>query len=225
MSTVTTEQISTTDIARHLNDTGLPPDFGPEISRLQIRVWRELAKGKPITNAQADRLIAEAGVDEADGREFLRNTTERDANDNIVGSVGLSLNQHPHRFYFNGQALTTWCAWDALFLPPALGQAAVIESTSAVSDEAIRIEVSPEGVERVSPEDAAVTIVLLDPEKDTVSTLEQIYSLFCHNVLYFASREEGERWAEDKPWRVAVVSVAEAYEVGTKAFASLLAHA
>ena len=115
------------------------------------------------------------------------------------------------------------CKKDAHSL--ALGQSAVIESTSADSDKTIRIEVSPEGVERVTPQDATVSIVLLDPEKDPVNTLDQIYGIFCHNVLFFASREEGERWTEDKPWRVAVVSVAEAYEIGKKAFAGVLKHA
>jgi hypothetical protein len=50
----------------------------------------------------------------------LRQVTERDAHDQIVGALGLSLQDHPHRLSVNGVSLSAWCADDTLFLPAIL---------------------------------------------------------------------------------------------------------
>ena len=71
----------------------------------------------------------------------------------------------------------------------------------------------------------SVFIVLLDPDTDQVESVEQIYMTFCHNVLFFASREKAEAWAAEKPYEVAVLSIDEAFELGKQAFASLLKYA
>lgn len=109
------------EIARKLNEAGIPPDFGPDHSQLLIQVWRLLAKGSPVTGEQVDRIITDLGIPAEDGHQFLREVSERDAEDQIVGIIGLSLNDEwQHRFQVNGTSLRTWCAWDALFLPPCL---------------------------------------------------------------------------------------------------------
>jgi len=213
-----------TEIARKWNGAGNALKFGPDNSRLLIRVWRTLAKGRPVSGEQIDQMIADLGVNQEEAGEFLKGVTERDSGDSIVGIFGLSLNDHPHRFTVNGASLTTWCAEDALFLPAMLDQRATVESISPVSGEKIRLTVGPEKVEKVSPADAVVSIVTLDPSKVDTSSVEAIYGNFCEQIHFFASRGEAERWAVDRE-NIDILSVEEGYELGKLAFSEVLAYA
>ncbi len=213
-----------TEIARKWNGAGNALNFGPDNSRLLISVWRTLAKGRPVSGEQIDEMIADLGVDQDEAGEFLRGVTERDSSDSIVGIFGLSLNDHPHRFTVNGASLTTWCAEDALFLPPMLDQTATVESYSPVSKEKVRLTLGPDGVEEVSPAGAVVSIVTLDPSKVDTSSMEAIYGNVCEQIHFFASREEAEGWAAGRE-NIDIISVEEGYELGKLAFSELLAHA
>ena len=213
-----------TEIARKWNGAGEALNFGPDTSRLLIRVWRTLAKGRPVSGQQIDQIIADLGVNQDEAGEFLKGVTERDSSDSVVGIFGLSLNDHPHRFTVNGASLTTWCAEDALFLPAMLDQTATVESYSPVTGEKVRLTVGPERVEEVSPADAMVSIVTLDPSKVDTSSVEAIYGNFCEQIHFFTSREEAERWAADRE-NIDILSVEEGYELGKLAFSELLAYA
>ncbi len=213
-----------TEVARKWNGAGNALNFGPDNSRLLISVWRTLTKGRPVSGEQIDEMIADLGVNQDEAGEFLRGVTERDSSDSIVGIFGLSLNDHPHRFTVNGASLTTWCAEDALFLPPMLKQTATVESYSPVSKEKVRLTLGPDGVEEVSPAGAVVSIVTLDPSKVDTSSVEAIYGNFCEQIHFFASREEAERWAADRE-NIDILSVEEGYELGKLAFSEVLAYA
>ena len=213
-----------TEVARKWNGASNALNFGPDNSRLLISVWRTLVKGRAVSGDQIDEMIADLGVNQDEAGEFLRGVTERDSSDSIVGILGLSLNDHPHRFTVNGASLTTWCAEDALFLPAMLDQTATVESYSPVSREKIRLTLNPERVEEVSPADAVVSIVTLDPSKVDVSSMEAIYGNFCEQIHFFASREEAERWAAGRE-NIDILSVEEGYELGKLAFSELRAYA
>ena len=213
-----------TEVARKWNSAGAALNLSPDNSRLLIRVWRTLAKGRPVSREQIDQIISDLWVNQDGAGEFLRGVTERDSSDSIVGIFGLSLNDHPHRFTVNGASLTTWCAEDALFLPAMLKQTATVESYSPVSKEKVRLTLGPEGVEEVSPAGAVVSIVTLDPSKVDVSSVEAIYGNFCEQIHFFASREEAERWAADRE-NIDILSVEEGYELGKLAFSEVLAYA
>ena len=213
-----------TELARKWNGAGPMANLSPDISRLLIRVWRTLAKGRPVSRQQIDQIVAELGVSEDEAGEFLRGVTERDSSDSIVGILGLSLNDHCHRFTVNGASLATWCAEDALILPPMLKRTATVESRSPVSGEKIRLTLGPERVEEVSPANAVVSIVTLDPSKVDVSSLEAIYRNFCEQIHFFASREETARWAADREY-IDILSVEEGYELGKLVFSELLTYA
>ena len=132
---------SVDEIADGMREIGVPRDFGPENSRLLIRVWKALAKGRPLNAEQVAEIAAELGMQLDAAEEFLRGASERNADDNIVGIVGLSLNeQWVHRFDVDGTSLRTWCAWDSLFLPPMLGQTATIESESPQTGKTVRAD-------------------------------------------------------------------------------------
>ncbi len=136
------------EIAVQLNEAGVPPEFGPDHSRLLIRAWRMLAKGRPISSAQVDQMVTGLAISAEDAHQFLKGLSERDSADNIVGIFGLSLNHKwRHRFRLDGGSLRTWCAWDALFLPPILNETVIIESDSPGTGHAVQLKVSPHQVE------------------------------------------------------------------------------
>ncbi len=170
-------------------------EYGPDHTRLLLQVIRQLAHGHPITAEQVDRLIADLGIAREKAHQFLREVTERDETDQIVGAMGLSLGDHPHRLSVAGVSLSAWCALDTLFLPTMLGQTATIESPSPVTHQPLRLRVSPERVEEVDPTSAVVSHVLVDPNRENMASVEAIWSAFCTHVHFFATREEGEQWA------------------------------
>ena len=219
-----TRSYSVDEVLINFRSINMPPEWSDDINRLIIATCRKLAEGFSITPEQVDELISRVGIDPDEGQEFLRGVSERDEDDNIRGLIGLSLNQHPHSFKVDDVQMATWCAWDTLFLAPVLGATAIVRSSSPVTGEAMDFTIGPDGV-KSAPEGATVTIVLVDPEDIDMDSLESIYMTFCHQVFFFASREEAEEWTGDKDYNFAVLTVDEAFELGQKAFAGLLRHA
>jgi alkylmercury lyase len=196
-------------------------DYGPDHSRLLLQVMRQLARGRPITAEQVDHLIAGLEIGRVDAHQFLRQVTERDRGDQIVGAMGLSLSDSPHRLYVEGVALSAWCALDTLFLPAVLQQTATIESLSPVTHAQIRLRVSPERVEDVSPAGAVVSIVLVDPSRDDMASVEAIWSTFCDHIHFFTTREEAEWWATGRD-DIAILTVGEGFALGRQVWSTVL---
>jgi alkylmercury lyase len=192
------------DMARKLQERLL--EYGPDHLRLLVRVMRDLAHGGPLTAEQVDGVIAYLRIAPDTAHQFLRQVTERDALDQIVGVMGLSLQDHPHRLSVDGVSLSAWCAEDTLFLPAILGKTATIESLSPAGGRPIRLRVSPERVEEVSPAGAVVSLVLVDPSREHMASVEAIWSAFCNHIHFFATRDEAERWATGRD-DIAILSV------------------
>jgi len=199
-------------------------DYGLDRSRLLVRVLRSLATGRPVSGAQVDQMSADLGIGRDEAHPFLREITERDADDNIVGVMGLSLNDHPHRLTVNGVPLSAWCAEDTLFLPSLLQQTATVESYSLLTKQKVRLTVSPTRVEEVSPISAVVSIVIVDPKQEDMASVEAIWSTFCEHIHFFASREEAERWAAGRD-DIAILTVDEGFELGRQVWARVLLYA
>ncbi len=202
-----------TEATRKLTNPGGLLDYGPDLSRLLVRLMRELAQGHPVPKERVDRIVADVGSDPEEADKLLREVTERDADNNVVGIMGLSLNDTPHRFYVDGTRMSAWCAEDMLFLPAVLDQTATVESKSPVTREKVKLTVSPQGVEEVDPAAAVVSIVIVDPNDANMSSVEAIWGTFCHHTFFFDSREEAERWAAGRD-DIEILSVDEAYELG-----------
>ncbi len=213
------------EIAMQLDKAGIPPEFGPDHSRLLVRAWRALAKGRPISSAQLDQMVSGLAISARDTRQFLRGLIERDSADNIVGIFGLSLNHKwRHRFRLDSGSLRTWCAWDALFLPPILNETVIIESDSPGTSHPVQLKVSPHQVEDCRPTGAVVTIVNLAAGKYDADSVDAIWSNFCHQVYFFPTRTEADRWATSRD-DIIVLTVDEAFELGKQAFSKLLGYA
>ncbi len=206
-----------------LTASGSLVDFGPEHSRLLIKVMRSLATGRPVTSAQVDQFITEEGIARDEADQFLRARTERDADDNIVGILGLSLTDHQHRFTVNGTQMAAWCAYDTLFLPVLLQQTATVESPSHLSKEPVRLTVSPTGVQNTNPAGAVMSMVIIDPGKTDMGSTKAIWGNFCHQIFFFASRQEGEEWAAGRD-DIEILSVQEGFELGKQMWAKVLAY-
>ena len=173
-----TRSYSIDEVLSNFRSINMPPEWPDDIIQLVIATCRKLAEGSSITPRQVDELMSRVGIDPDEGQEFLRGVSERDEEDNIRGLIGLSLNQHPHSFRVGDVQMTTWCAWDTLFLAPVLGATAIVRSSSPVTGETMDFTIGPDGV-KSAPEGATVSIVLLDPEGIDMDSVESIYMTFC----------------------------------------------
>lgn len=212
------------EMTRKLTQDGGVLDYGPERSRLLVQVLRTLAQGRPVMESDVDRIADELGMAREDVHAFLRPVTERDAEERIIGVLGLSLGDHPHRFWVNGHPMATWCAEDTLFLPALLGETAAIESPSPLSGETVRLTVAPEGVQSVRPAGAVVSIAIVDPDQTALRTVEAIWGTFCRHIHFFGSREEAERWAAGRG-DIAIISPEEGHRIGRLLVSRFLARA
>ena len=200
-------------------------EYGPDRSRLLLRVMRALGQGRPLSVDQVDRILTESGMVPDEAHDFLGQVAERELDDTLVGILGLSLRETPHRFTLAGRQLFTWCAADTLFLPSLLGHTASVESQSPVGQTKVRLTVSPRRVEAVDPGGAVVSIVVVDPNAAELRSVEALWGTFCHHIFIFGARQEAEGWAASRVNRdsIEIVSVDEAFEVGQLLASTLLA--
>ena len=201
------------EMVQVLNRNGGLMDYGTDNLHLLVRVVRVLAKGRPVTTNQVDGIVAELGIDADASEQFLQTVAERDDDDNIVGALGLSLKQHPHRFIVGGTEMTAWGAQDTLFLPVMLQQTATVETESPLSKEKIRITVGPQGVKEVSPAGTVMSTVILDPNSTDLNTPTEIQMNFCRNIHFFASEKEVAEWAAGRG-DIETLSLDEAFDLG-----------
>lgn len=175
--------------------------------RIFIGLYRRLAEGRPVAPdglARSLELAPNAVTEAIDTWPG----THRDEQGHVIGFWGLSLSHMPHRFEVDGIRLYTWCAWDSLFLPEILSKTAKVESACPVTGETIRLTVTPDRVEAVSPPEAVVSFLCPTKPFDA-----DVVMSFCHYVLFFSSNEAGERWSAEHDGTF-LLTVREAYEVG-----------
>ena len=201
------------EMVQVLNRNGGLMDYETDNLHLLVQIARVLAKGDPVTTNQVDGIVAELGIDADASEQFLQTVAERDDDDNIVGALGLSLKQHPHRFIVGGTEMTAWCAQDTLFLPVMLQQTATVETESPLSKEKIRITVGPQGVKEVSPAGTVMSTVILDPNSTDLNTPTEIQMNFCRNIHFFASEKEVAEWAAGRG-DIETLSLDEAFDLG-----------
>ena len=161
----------------------LPP-FSPEERRVALALCQEVAKGRPVDEAQLGRAL---GISATESRVILERPSikcwvYRDELGRVLGFGGLAAAPMHHRFEVDGRMLSTWCAWDSLFIPEILG----------------RLVVTPERIESVEPAGAVVSFIMPDAQAFGSSNANVI-TKFCHFIFFFASRSSGERWVAKHP--------------------------
>lgn len=175
-------------------------DFSLEDQRTALVIYRQLAKGEAVDDAQLARALG-AGLEETRARRArpaIRAFTYADPEGRILGFGGLAAAPMHHEFVLNGRKLWTWCAWDSLFIPQLLGEEARVVSPDPRTKNPVRLTVTPDGVTQVAPQGAVVSFIRPDAGVSTNSA-ENVMATFCHYVFFFESRESGEAWAADHP--------------------------
>lgn len=196
------------DGVAHALSESMPPLAGEE-RRLALTLIRMLAEGEPVSTAAfAERASLDPQTVERliDGVPGLH----RDDAGRVIGFLGISLGETPHRFEVDGATLYAWCAWDTLFLPRMIGKAARVRSSCRETGEAIALIVSPDAVEELSPQGAVVSMLV--PERGFGA---DVIESFCQHVHFFADHEAGERWLAGRDTDDAfLLTVAEAFRLG-----------
>jgi alkylmercury lyase len=220
MTTTPTTETLVDHVWQRFQEVGFTPDFGPEGSRLLIALYRRLvAEASPISRDEVAEIAAGLGINREMAEELVAGMSERDEAGAIRGIVGLSLNNHPHRFRVGDRELTNWCALDPLLVVPTMSEDVELESTDPQTGETVRVLVSPDRVKTRAPEHAMMSIVV--PEPGATESVEAVWMTFCHQVHFFTSREAGEAFFADKPFEVHFLTLDEAFELGRLMFAPL----
>ena len=209
------------EIAGALRAVEIPPQLDADQSRFLIKLWRLLANGSPVRPGQIEHIFSDMQIPFDAGNAFINRVSERDGEGNIVGILGLSLLKHPHQFKVKGQTLSTWCAWDALFLPVFLNQTAMLKSYCPATKEIIRLTITTKTVEKVIPTETVLSMVVPDIAKGGCDSSEKIRCSFCQLVHLFSSSEAAAEWLSEKHRDIAILSVEEGYRLGQLAFEEL----
>ncbi len=216
------KSVSVEAIAEMLREETGELDLAPGEARLFMRVLRQLGQGQSVsvqdvaTFASGERMTLE----EAD--EILLWLAEKNEEGEIIGLGGLSLNDGwTHRLHINGRRHKTWCAFDTLYLPPLLGQAAEIESPDPVSREWIKLAVGPEGLEGDPPDGAVISIVIPSIKEKGIRSAERVWTAFCQFSHYFESIENAEQWFEGRGQEPLFLSLEQGFELGQLWFEKL----
>ena len=231
----TTSKASSKPVVEELLETykriGIPPEFSPAQSKVLTATWRAVAEGVPVTAERIAGIAAVSGMSADEAIEFLTWMSEKDDAGNILGTMGLTQTDWPPAtFTVDGHELHAWCALDTFFLPLMLNKTADVE-VPAATGESIRLRIGPERVESVEPAGAVMTTVVPTVSEgdqsvtEGVESVEGIWNIFCHHSLYFHSREEADAFVASKDLEIAVLSIEEAYEVASRAFADLRQYA
>ena len=186
------------------------PSLDHEQQRIALQVYHLIAAiAEPVTVAQ---IADSANVSPDRVEESLRSwpLVLWDDQDRVVGFWGIHANHitPTHAITVGGTTVYAWCAWDTLFITEILGRQTEIFSTDPYEGTPISLTVTPEGVVRIDPPDAVVSLLL--PEHGLTDDAIQ---RFCHKVHFFTSPSSAEAWIDGRPGLFAV-TVDEAFELG-----------
>ncbi len=220
MTTTSTRSPLVAQVWERFQEVGFTPDFGPEGSRLLIALYRRLAEtGEPIPAADIATIAAALDVSPEQATHLIAGTGETDEDGAVRGIVGLSLNDHPHRFIVGDHELRNWCALDPLLIVPVMTEDVQLESDDPQTGETVRVSVTSEGIQAQQPTDAVMSIVV--PEAGATESVQAVWMLFCNQVHFFTSREAGEQFFDGKDFEVYFLTLEEAFDLGRLTFAPL----
>jgi alkylmercury lyase len=162
-----------------------------EAQELLPHAIRLLSAGEPVA---LERLAAAAAssVEDVETALAAQTSAERDGQGRLVG-LALTLQPKSHRVTVGGRTLFAWCATDTLMVPVVLGRPARVESTCPQTGRAIRIELTPDTVERLDPHDAVMTAVR--PR----GRLADVRSATCAHGHFFSSNVATTAWTSAHP--------------------------
>jgi alkylmercury lyase len=176
------------------------PRVSPDEQRAALALYREVAKGQAVDDAQLGRAL---GISPMESHALLQRDSigglvYRDERGRVLGFGGLAAAPMHHRFEVDDHILSTWCAWDSLFIPEILGRAARVASPDPESGELVRLVVAPDRIVSAEPEGAVVSFITPDAQAFGSSAVN-VMAKFCRFIFFFSSRSSGERWVAKHP--------------------------
>jgi hypothetical protein len=65
-------------LAEALREAGIRQAFTPDVSRLTVRLWREVARGSPVSPERVEQIASTLDIEQQAAREVLDKMCERD---------------------------------------------------------------------------------------------------------------------------------------------------
>jgi alkylmercury lyase len=177
-----------------------------ELDDLCLPILHQVSRGKPLTMAALGALL-QIGQDELEQRLSHAPDTEFDQQGDIVG-WGVTMIATRHRFQIRQQSLFTWCAFDTVLFPPALGETAQVRSTCPVTGQTITFVATPDGViKELTPLSTVMSLIIPAERSDCVR------DTFCEQSLFFQSEQAAAAFLATHPGAL-LLSPGEAARVG-----------
>lgn len=212
----------TVDLDRLVDEVAAAlPRLDADQRRVGVAAYRLMAAGERATPEHIAPLVVMPAGRIRVVVEDLPTATVADGE--ITAFLGLQLEAGRHRLTFGERSLSTWCAWDTLFLPGLIGRPGRAESRCPVTGEQVVVEVDPElGVTRASPAGARLSF-LAHPAPFAGDVMVG----FCRWINFLSGSSAAEAWAawagrtgveSDAPdhAEITVLSLAEGVEVGRR---------
>jgi alkylmercury lyase len=186
----------------------LIPALEKSQARIAVGLFRMLAEGKPVA---PDRLAERLDLTEEQVAEAVAGLPAVFSNEDgrIISFWGLSLQETRHRIRVDGRSVFAWCFADSLFFPRILGKTVRVESTSPTTGEPGSLVVRPDGVESVSPAGAVLSFVSLEGKQFDNNVIRNV----CHYNFFFASEDEGRRWAARQGKDILILTIEEGFDL------------
>ncbi len=192
------------------------PTLDPEEQRVGILLYRLLAGGHPVAPSALTQVKEWSGMP---AHQFLRQSklnslVEWDHDETVIGFGGLTTRPSRHSLLVGDKRLSTWCAWDAMFIPELLAVTAVIESVCPQTGNPVRLRVGPDGIERMDDRTPVLSFTAPNPG-DQVTSPDQAILSFCSYVNLFESRQAGTTWISTRPGKF-LLSVADGFTLAKR---------
>ena len=168
-----------------------------------------LARARPVSLAQLGEAlgISVESLEAVVGRLTAGGLVDRDASGAVVGAQGLTLVPGRHALALGGAAFATWCAYDAIGIPAALGESARITTHCGVCGKELVVP-----IDAGQPPLASTELVWL-PDGG-----ENLRADFCDPGVLLCGAEHARTWAaRTGPGRA--ISLRDAAALGAVAWA------
>lgn len=170
----------------------LPP-LDKEEQLVGLAIYGLMASGRP-----ADRETVARHLDLPVARVaevFARLPTATVTDGEVRAFLGLQLAPGRHQLTVDGRDLSTWCAWDTLFLPQLMGRSVHVSSRCPVTDTRVSLEIDPRaGVVAVSPRKALLSFLAAP-----APFAGELRAGFCRWIHFLADDAAAEAWLDDAP--------------------------
>lgn len=132
---------------------------------------------------------------------------DRDRSGAVVGAGGLTLGPAPHSLVLRGRDYRTWCAYDAIGIAAALGEAAAVSTRCGVCGRTLALPL-PAGATADRPERLWLS-----------AGGPRLRDDFCAPTVLLCSSEHAETWSERQGGRGRILDLATASRLGAGAWA------